>query len=169
MRLLSMPRIFGPGRSFLDEGLFAALLAHYEANIAVHTRLFPGGAAMLDALAEAGVALGIATNKSERLTHMLLDALGLGRRFTGVVGGDTLGRERQKPRPDMLVEMAARCGGGAAAFVGDTTLDIRAARAAGMPSVAVSFGYNDVPAGELGADAVIESFGDLPAALARLG
>ena len=150
------------------EGLFAALLAQYEANIAVHTRLYPGGEAMLAALAAAGVKLAIATNKSERLTHLLLDALDLRGRFAAIVGGDTLGRERQKPAPDMLHEMAARCGGGVTAFVGDTTLDMRAARAAGMPGVAVSFGFNDVPAGELGADAVIDSFAELVPTLARL-
>jgi phosphoglycolate phosphatase len=61
--------------------------------------------------------------------------------------------------------MVARCGGGAAAFVGDTTFDVGAARAAGLPVVAVRFGFNDLPADELGADAVIDHFDELVPAL----
>ena len=64
--------------------------------------------------------------------------------------------------------MVARLGPGPAAFVGDSSFDTRAARAAGMPSVAVSFGFNDLPPAELGADAVIDHFDELVPALARL-
>jgi phosphoglycolate phosphatase len=64
--------------------------------------------------------------------------------------------------------MVARCGGGGAAYVGDTTYDTRAAQAAGLPSVAVSFGYNDLSPQDLGADAVIGHFDELIPALERL-
>ncbi|MET0250919.1 MAG: HAD hydrolase-like protein [Novosphingobium sp.] len=57
--------------------------------------------------------------------------------------------------------MIARCGGGPAAFVGDTRYDVLAARAAGVPCVAVTFGFSDVPPHELGADAVIDHFDEL--------
>jgi phosphoglycolate phosphatase len=148
--------------------LYAELLRFYEDNIAVHTRLYPGGAAMLDGLAERGVKLAVATNKFERLAVKLFDALGLTGRFATIIGGDTLGPGRGKPRPDMLEEMVRRAGGGRAAFVGDTTFDTRAARAADLPSVAVSFGFNDLPIDELGASAVIDHFDELIPALQRL-
>lgn len=141
------------------------LLAFYAENIARHTALFPGGEAMLESLAARGVHLAIATNKREDLARRLFDELGLTSRFATIIGGDTLGPGRAKPAPDMLHEMARRCGGGSAAFVGDTTFDIGAARAAQMPVVAVSFGFNDLPPHELGADAVIDHFDELVPAL----
>ena len=102
---------------------------------------------------------------SEPLALKLFDALGLSPRFATVIGG---GRYPLKPAPDALHAMVAQCGGGAAAFVGDTTFDTRAARAAKLPSVAVSFGFNDLPVHDLGADAVIDHFDALIPALRRL-
>lgn len=150
-------------------GLQARLVAFYAENIAHHTALFAGGAAMLDALAARGVTLAIATNKAEGLAVRLLEELGLASRFAAIIGGDTLGRERAKPAPDMLHEMVRRCGGGRAAFVGDTTFDIGAARAAGLPVVAVRFGFCDLPPDDLGADAVIDHYDDLVDVLEQLG
>jgi phosphoglycolate phosphatase len=146
--------------------LFPALLDHYEANIAVHTRLYPGGAAMLDALDAAGVQVALVTNKRHAMAVKLLDALGLSHRFGWIMGGGN--GYPLKPAPEVLWAMAEQLGGGRAAYVGDTTFDTRAARAAGMPCVAVRFGFNDLPADQLGADAVIDHFDDLLPALARL-
>ena len=144
------------------------LLGFYAENIARHTALFPGGEAMMEALTARGVHLAIATNKREDLARRLLDELGLTARFTTIIGGNTLRPGRAKPAPDMLHEMVARCGGGAAAFVGDTTFDVGAARAAKLPVVAVRFGFCDLPPDELGADTVIDHFDDLVPALETL-
>lgn len=144
------------------------LLAYYEAHIAVHTRFFPGGEAMLDELAARGVKVAVATNKKEALAVRLFEEMGLLSRFVTVIGGDTLGPGRAKPAPDMIHEYVARSGGGATAFVGDTTFDIGAARAAGVPVVAVGFGFNDRPVEDLGADAAIDHFDALIPALLRL-
>jgi len=158
------------GGGMLDEARFwelqAELLRFYEANIAVHTAFYPGAEAMLDELARRGVKLAVATNKKEALAVRLFAEMGISWRFAAVVGGDTLGPGRSKPAPDMIREYVCRLGGGRTAFVGDTTFDIGAARAAGVASVAVSFGFNDLPAGELGADAVIDHFEDLVPVLA---
>ncbi len=151
------------------DGLQAELVAFYAHNIAAHTALFPGGAAMLDALDARGVKIAIATNKKENLAVRLFEELGLLHRFACVIGGDTLGPGSSKPRPDMLHAMVERCGGGRAAFVGDTTFDTGAARAAGLPVVAVRFGFCDVPPDDLGADAVIDHFDELVSVLERLG
>lgn len=150
------------------QAMHGDLISYYAANIAVHTRLYPGGAAMLDALHGHRVKLALVTNKLEGLARKLLDELGLTRRFATIIGGDTLGPGRAKPAPDLLHEMLARLGGGRAAYVGDTTFDTHAARAAGLPCVAVSFGFNDLPVDQLGADAVISHFDQLVPALARL-
>lgn len=147
--------------------LHQRLLDHYEAHIAVHSRLFEGGEAMLDALAARGVTLAIATNKLERYARILLDQLGLSSRFPTILGGDSLGPGKGKPAPDLLHEMIAQAGGGRTAFVGDTTYDTLAARAAGIPCVAVSFGFNDLPVQELGADAVIDHYDELIPALEK--
>lgn len=148
------------------EALYAPLLAFYEANIAVHTALYPGGAAMLDALDDAGAAIAMVTNKPQPLAEKLLGEMGLMNRFACVIGGG--GGYPLKPAPDALHAMVERAGGGAAAYVGDTTFDTGAARAAGLPCVAVSFGFNDLPVHDLGADAVIDHFDALIPALTRL-
>lgn len=143
------------------ESLYEHLLDYYADHMAAHTRLYPGGEAMLDALASRGVKIAVVTNKLESLANQLFDSLGISARFATVIGGDTLGPGRCKPAPDQLHEMVARLGGGRAAYVGDTTYDTRAARAAGLPCVAVSFGFNDAPPRELGADRVIGHFDQL--------
>lgn len=148
------------------EPLRQVLLAHYSANIANHTRLYPGGAEMLDRLDNQGVRIAVVTNKPELMAVKLFEELGLLHRFACVIGGQA--GFPLKPAPDSLHAMVERCGGGPAAFVGDTTFDTHAARAAGLPSVAVSFGFCDAPVQELGADAVIDHFDALIPALARL-
>ena len=148
-----------------SDGLYAELLAYYEANIAVHTRHYPGGEAMLDALDAAGARIAVVTNKPQHLTDRLLDELGLTRRFACVIGAGTW---PLKPAPDALHAMVEHLGGGRAAFVGDTTFDTGAARAARLPSVAVSFGFCDLPPAQLGADRVIDHYDQLLPALASL-
>lgn len=148
------------------DALRQVLLAHYEANIAVHTALYPGGASMLDALDERGVKIAMVTNKPQHLAVKLLGELGLLSRFACVIGGG--GGYPLKPAPDALHAMVEQSGGGSAAYVGDTTFDTGAARAAGLPCVAVSFGFNDKPAHELGAEAVIDHFDALLPMLATL-
>ena len=154
----------GGGDGIDQEALFAQLLDYYEANIAVHTALYPGGAAMLDALDAAGVKIAVVTNKRQHFTDKLFAELDLTERFACVIGA---GEFPLKPDPQALNAMVERCGGGRAAFVGDTTFDTRAARAAGLPSVAVSFGFCDAPPHELGADTVIDHFDELVPALRR--
>ncbi|MBC2652878.1 HAD-IA family hydrolase [Novosphingobium flavum] len=150
------------------KALHRELIAFYRENIAVHTRLYPGGEAMLDGLAARGVQIAVVTNKLESLAVRLLDALGLSPRLATIIGGDTLGPGRAKPAPDLLHEMIRRLGGGPAAFVGDTTYDTRAAAAAGLPCVAVRFGFNDVPVETMGATAVIDHYDALIPTLERL-
>ena len=150
------------------EELTEALLQHYWAHIADNTVAFKGVLGALDLLAEKGVQLAVCTNKAEDPARQLLGSLGLTARFGAIYGGDTLGRNRAKPAPDMLLAAVEDCGGGRAAMVGDSTFDVRAAKAAGMPVVTYRYGYHDVPVDELGGDVMIDHFDDLVGALEGL-
>ena len=150
----------------LVEQGFPVFIDYYGRNICEGTRAYPDVEAALDQLLAQGVSVAMCTNKPEGLTHRLLDALGWSSRFEVIVGGDTL--PVKKPDPAPLHEAIARAGGGRAAFVGDSITDADAARAARIPFVAVSFGFSDRPIEALGADAVIDSYADLPEALAGL-
>lgn len=153
--------------------LHGQLISFYADHIAVTTRLYPGGEQMLAGLAARGVKLAVVTNKLEALAVKIFAELGLSDRFFTVIGGDTLGPGRAKPQPDLIQLMLERAGMAGqpirAAFVGDTTYDTGAAAAAGVPSVAVSFGFNDRPAHELGASAVIDHFDQLIPTLEEIG
>ncbi|HWT42903.1 MAG TPA: HAD-IA family hydrolase [Sphingopyxis sp.] len=148
------------------ERLYPELLHFYEAHIAVHSRPFPGVTAALDRLDALGVRTAVVTNKAEHLARILLAEFGLADRMATIIGGDTLGV--RKPSPEPVHAMVERCGGGRAAFVGDSIYDVMAAKNAGVPSVAVSFGFLDRPAAELGADHVIDHFDALVPLLASL-
>lgn len=156
----------GDDSEALVEAGFPHFLDYYGANICVGTRVYEGLEEALDALAGRGIALAICTNKFEWLTLRLIEALGWTGRFQSIVGGDTVGVRRPDPAP--LREAIARTGGGRALFVGDSITDADTARAAGVPLVAVSFGFSDRPARQLGADAVIDHYSELLPALARL-
>jgi phosphoglycolate phosphatase len=151
--------------ALIERGL-RLYLDHYAANICRATALYPSVEAAMDALAARHVRLAICTNKSERMTRLLLDALGWTERFAALVGGDTLAV--RKPDPAPLHEAIARAGGGRAAFVGDSIFDAETARAAGVPFIAVGFGFSDRPVAELGADAVIDHYDELVGVLERL-
>ncbi len=143
-------------------------LADYAAHIADGSRPFDGAEAALDALSAAGVACAICTNKPVALAEALLAALGWGGRFASVLGGDSLAA--RKPDPMHVVATAAAAGLplADAVFVGDTSVDVAAARAAGVPVIVVGFGFADGPVAALRADAVIEHFDALIPALQRL-
>jgi phosphoglycolate phosphatase len=149
----------------VEQGL-PIYLDFYAANICVGTRCYPALEPALDELAAHGVKLAICTNKPERLTHLLVEALGWHDRFAAFVGADTL----PVRKPDLLPlhEAIARAGGGRAAFVGDSITDAETARAAGIPFVAVSFGFSDRPVAALGANAVIDNYAELIPALEQL-
>jgi len=150
------------------EVLFGDFLAHYNAHIAVHTRLYPGVAAALDAFAAAGWRQAICTNKVEASAKLLMGRLGVADRFAFICGQDTFGVGKPDPKP--LISTVAAAGGDLerAIVVGDSATDIRAARAARLPVIAVDFGYTDVPVTELGPDRVISHFDELKAACAAL-
>jgi phosphoglycolate phosphatase len=155
-----------PGDDF--KPLYRQMLGYYEANVSVHSQPFDGALAMLDELDAMGVRYGVVTNKFESLAVKLLADLGLAERMGCIIGADTLGKENAKPSGAPIFEMVTRCGGGRAAYVGDSIYDVMAAKNAGVPSIAVSFGFLHGPVEELEADAVIGHFDELIGCLNRI-
>ena len=141
---------------------FPLLLDHYGNCLADTTRLYPGTEAALEALAAAGYALAVCTNKPEALAERLLVALGVRGRFASLVGADTLPVRKPDPRP--YAESVARAGGTVARsfLVGDTETDLRTARAAGVRVALVGFGPEGEGIARLGPDAMLEEFAALP-------
>jgi phosphoglycolate phosphatase len=152
----------------LIEAGVAPFLAFYADNIAVGSRPYPGVEAALDALAAAGSRVAICTNKPAALSQALVAALGWTDRFAANLGFDSV--PAPKPDPGHLWATIAAVGGDAATtmFVGDSITDTTTAKAAGVPVVAVSFGFSDRPAALLGADLVIDHYADLLPALRTL-
>lgn len=150
------------------EVLFRDYLDIYEANIAVHTRLFPGVLESLDRFERAGFDFAVCTNKSERPALKLMDALGVAGRFRAICGQDTF--QWSKPDARALLSTIERSGGDPAhaIMIGDSRTDISAARNAKVPVVAVDFGYTDVPVRELGPDRAISHFDELWTAVAEI-
>ncbi len=145
--------------------LYKQMLRYYAENVSVHSRPFPGALALLDQLDSMGVKYAVVTNKFESLATQLLTDLNLAHRMVCILGADTLGKENAKPSAAPIHEMIKRCqavgSGSRAAYLGDSIYDVMAAKNAGIPSIAVSFGFLHGPVEELGADAVIDHFDDL--------
>jgi phosphoglycolate phosphatase len=143
------------------EDLFADYLNYYSAHIVVHTRLYPGVNKALATFARAGWRQAVCTNKLEGPAKLLIAKLGIAERFAFICGQDTFGVGKPDAKP--LLETIAASGGvrEQAIMVGDSGTDIKTARAAGVPIIAVDFGYADVPVKELGPDRVISHFDQL--------
>lgn len=143
------------------------LLDYYASSPAVLSKLYPGARESLAALSEAGIPCGICTNKPHDISRDLLDALGVSDHFAHIQGAvDDLPK---KPHPALLHRVTEALGVQAASsiMVGDSAVDVKAARAADLAGViVVSHGYSVTPVTELGADAVIKTFDQLPAAIA---
>jgi len=117
--------------------------AHYAQTVGTDARLFAGVMPGLRRLAEAGMPMGVVTNKPRFFTEMLLRRLEIDAFFGAVVAGDD--GIRRKPHADMLLAACERMGSRPAQslMVGDSDNDVIAARAAGCPVWCVPYGYNE--------------------------
>ena len=138
----------------------------YVGNPARLTPVYPGVTDVLGKLSSQGLGLGICTNKPETTTQAVLDALGLTGFFRAVTCGDKV--PHRKPDGRHVLATMDMMGARAAAMVGDSETDMAAGRDAGIPVIAVGYGYRRCPADELDSDILIGEFADLPAALRRL-
>lgn len=153
----------------LDEERYPAMLerfiSHYEAGMPGKGRPYPGVLDAMDRLSEAGVLLAVCTNKMEGLARALLRTNGLTGRFAAITGGDTFAV--RKPDAAHLIGTVERAGGDPArtVMIGDSLNDILVAQNAGMPSIAVPFGYSDRPIEDLKPSRIIGHYDELTPAL----
>jgi phosphoglycolate phosphatase len=113
---------------------------------------------LLASLQADGHPLGVCTNKPTDLSVLLLETLGMAHFFSAVVGGD--GAAERKPHPGHLWATLDAMGmkDRKVLMVGDSSNDVAAAKAAGVPVIVVGFGYTQIPVEKMGADAVITDF-----------
>jgi len=153
--------------------LYRGMLRYYSEHNAVHSAPYPHAREVVAELTARGVKLAVVTNKFEEFARNILTQLDFINPFEAVIGGDSMGkgadgRFLSKPHPEPVLEAQARCGGGRFVFVGDSTYDVKAARAANVPVIGAAYGYCDKPPHQLGADAIIDSLAGLISALESL-
>ncbi|MCP4932642.1 MAG: phosphoglycolate phosphatase [bacterium] len=144
----------------LDQ-LTERFIAHYSDHIAVNSRPFPGVIKLLDQLSARGTPMGICTNKREDLSKQLLKCLHLDHYFSAIIGVDTLAVK--KPHPEHITGTIEALGGSSAhaIMIGDSETDIKAAKAANIPVIALDFGYSLEPVANFHPDAIVSHYHDL--------
>ena len=148
------------------QALTGRVLVHYKAVNGAGTRVYPGVAAALDALAGAGHRMAICTNKLEGPARHVLESLGLIGHFESVIGGDTL--PRRKPDPAPLLASFAALGADGGLFVGDSEVDAETAQRSAVPFLLYTEGYRKTPVDQIENAANFGDFADLPALVARM-
>jgi phosphoglycolate phosphatase len=150
------------------DAMLADFLAHYEAHIAGKTVLFPGVTDALARFETAGFGFAVCTNKAEHTSILLLRALGIETRFRAICGKETFAVN--KPNGEALLQTIARAGGDPdhTVMIGDSKIDVDTARNAGVPVVAVNFGYSKEPVESFAPDRVIGHYDELWDAIAAL-
>jgi HAD superfamily hydrolase (TIGR01509 family) len=142
-----------------------AFLACYRDNLYVRSRLYPDAIATLDDLRSRGIQLCCITNKRYSFSEQLLRDAGVLDRFELLLGGDSLPEKKPSPLPLSVAAEKLGVPAAAAALVGDSHQDLRAARGAGYAFVLASYGYGKIDETELADSPRIRKFADLPRAL----
>lgn len=147
--------------------LLQRFITHYSETMPGLTEPYPGLLAAMDALKGQGYTLAVCTNKMESLARTLLERLNLTHYFEAITGGDTF--PVRKPNAEHLIGTVERAGGDLSrtVMIGDSVNDILVARNAGVPSIAVPFGYSDVDVETLGPSRIISHYDELTPALVQ--
>jgi phosphoglycolate phosphatase len=158
----------GPVEPDQAERMLQAFLAYYRDHVADKSLPYPGVEETLDQLRTEGARMGVLTNKPHELSLLLLHKLGLDTYFVTIFGQGRA--DYMKPDPRIFEDTVREVGGkgSGAVMIGDSSTDVETARAAAAPVILVSFGYTQVPARELGADAVVDHFAEIPAAIRQV-
>ena len=168
MLMAGLERLGRPAAADVLDAWYPALLEHYAQAIDVHTRFYPSAMETVEALKMQGYKVAICTNKPEYLARILLERMGALDAFGAVIGADTL--PTRKPDPAPMFEAVRRAGGDPAhsVLVGDTVTDRETSRAAGRPSILVTFGPAGGDMAALRPEALIGHYDELPEAVRRL-
>jgi len=165
-RVLESAGIAGRVEAARAEALFHRHYADVNGRLGP---VFPGVAAGLAALRRAGYRLACVTNKPRALAAPLLAATGLAAHLEVLVGGDSIARMKPDPEPLWHACGLLDVDPAHSVLVGDSPVDVAAARAAGIAVCLVRYGYaGPGGAAALDADALIDSLEELPALLGRL-
>ena len=167
MLRLGFSRI-GAGSEADVDAFYPMLLRAYEGAIDVHTRLYPGAVAAVEALKSQGYAVSICTNKPAGLAETLTRRLGIRDLFGALIGADTL--PTRKPDPAPYIAAVTLAGGDVARsiLIGDTDTDRKTGLAVGVPVILVTFGPEGHSIARLTPEALLDHYDDLPGLAARL-
>lgn len=133
------------GREVSEDELSQAMvpfLIHYELHLEKHSSLYPNVVETLAALVEAGFKLALVTNKPNKFTVPLLNAFGLSKFFSLVLGGDSLAKMKPDPMPLEHVLTTWQVAPQELLMIGDSKNDILAAQGAKVASIGLTYGYN---------------------------
>lgn len=143
-------------------------LKFYRTHALEHTHLYAGMREALDELAAQGHTLGVLTNKPGKISVDIVAALGLGNKFSRVYGGDML--PAKKPDPAGILALMQESGAPATetVMIGDSSVDVQAARNAGVSSCGVLWGFQPETFRVCPPDVYVSSTGELPGVIAAL-
>ena len=142
--------------------LLSVFFEEYEPICAETSVLYPGAKEVIQTLKDQRKQLGLVTNKPRRFVELMLPAFDLHTAFDSIVAGDDL--PTKKPEPDMVHQALSDLNRAPheACLIGDSKADLGAAKAAGVTSVLVSFGYaGSLNVNDCGADRVIDNLMEL--------
>jgi phosphoglycolate phosphatase len=142
-----------------ENQILETMLTLYQNNIAEHSQFFNGMTETLKTIESLGLKWGIVTNKRERFTNPLVDALDLKQRVACIISGDTTANSKPHPEPMLTACAQANVKPEECVYIGDALHDITAGKSANMKTLAAVYGYlkpDDIPS-NWGADALIES------------
>jgi phosphoglycolate phosphatase len=161
LKLVERGLVAAKGDPARAPALLPRFLEIYQANPATLTRCYPGVMETLESLRLANFRMAVVTNKPVAATRAILRELSLAKFFPVVVGGDSVPTRKPDPAPLLEAARQLQLNVDELLMVGDNIHDVEAARAAGMRSIAVSYGYHHRPPSEFGADRLIDRFGEL--------
>ncbi len=155
-----MERLAGPENQRLVDDLLTSYLEYYSTHAADLTRLYPGVRETLEQLK--GRKLAVLSNKLQRLTDHVLQALGLAHLFNAIRGGGPELPLKPSPQPLTALMQTLAAAPGRTLMVGDKPADVMAARGAGARIAAVTYGYGEPAALKAAApDFLLDHFGQL--------
>lgn len=137
-----MRRAMGPEASEADIARsLEYFLRYYREHMLDNTRLYPGVQEGLDRLLAEGAKMAVLTNKPVRISRAIVEGLGLTKHFFQVYGGNSF--EQKKPDPIGIETLLSESGAARerTIMVGDSGVDVRTARNAGVTACGVSYGF----------------------------
>ena len=134
-------RALGQERAHLVADGFALFMDYYETHLLDRTRPYPGMETLLTAACDQGKCLSVLTNKPERPSRAILSGLGLSDYFSAVIGGDTLPKRKPDPHGVFVLQQAVGYALTETLLIGDSEIDMRTGRAAGIATCGVTWGF----------------------------